>query len=39
MTAGEVRSKVTELLALPTETEWAEFNHAEQGYPTDKVGE
>lgn len=39
MTPAEVDAKLTELLGLPTETEWVEFKEAKNDYHFDRLGE
>ena len=33
-----IHKELTELLALPSETEWVEFKEARQNYSFDKIG-
>lgn len=39
MTPEELKSKLAEMMALPTETEWIEFKEAKNDYHFDELGQ
>lgn len=39
MTSAQIDATLTELLALPAETEWVEFKEAKNDYHFDRLGE
>ncbi len=38
MTPAELKAKLEELMALPSETEWVEFKEAKNNYDSDDLG-